>query len=540
MGAGAGPVAGSLVAPPARATQGRRAAAPWYLWAVAAILLVPVAVPFVALVVRAFGGGTVAWDTLMSVRTLELVRNTAVLVVLVTAAAVAIGIGTAWLTERTDLPGRRWWRVAVALPLVIPSYVIALAFISASGPRGLVSDVVGISLPAVRGLTGAWLALAISTYPFVYLVSAAALRRMDPSTEEAARGLGSSQWRVFTTIVLPQLRPAAGAGALLVALYTLSDFGAVSLMRFDAFTRVVYAQYQGRLDRTPAAVLAITLVLLALAVLWVEGRTRGRAGYHSPSPSGPPRTVSLSRAGRRWSLAALAALTAVALAGPVGTLVAWVVRGGSATGRATIDWGALAGSLSGSALAAVIATVAAVPVSVLVVRHSSKATTWVERGVYAAFAIPHITIALAMIFVATRFLGSLYQSLTLLVMVYASIFFAEALGAGRAALLQIDPQLEEASRGLGRGRMSTLTRVTIPLAWRGLAAGGALVFLTAMKELPATLLLRPTGFDTLAVRVWSSANELLYARSAASALVLVAVSAIPMYLLATRDTVRHA
>jgi iron(III) transport system permease protein len=216
---------------------------------------------------------------------------------------------------------------------------------------------------------------------------------------------------------------------------------------------------------------------------------------------------------------------------PIGVLVAWLIQGGGAP----IPWGSVVGSIVGAGLAAILAGLAAVPVSVLVVRHHSRATAWVERLSYALFALPHITVALAVVFFASRWLGGLYQSLTLLVLVYASVFFAQALAAGRAALLQVDPHLEEASRGLGRGAFDTMARVTVPLVWRGLAAGVLLVFLTTMKELPATLLLRPTGFDTLAVGIWSAADDLLYAKAAAPALLLVAVSAVPAYLLATRS-----
>ncbi len=306
-------------------------------------------------------------------------------------------------------------------------------------------------------------------------------------------------------------------------------------MRFDAFTRIVYAQYAGRLDRTPAAVLATLLVLLAVTILLVEQRSRGRGAYHSAAPPRPAPLTPLSRRGAIGATAAMLALATAALLLPLGALIAWVARGSASGLGPTLDWGATLGSISGSLLAALLAMAASVPVAVLVTRHPSSAAAWTERISYAVYALPHITVALGMVFFASRFLGGLYQSLTLMVIVYASIFFAQALGSSRAALLRVDPALEEASRSLGRGPIRTIANVTLPLIWRGLAAGGLLVFLTTMKELPATLLLRPTGFDTLAVEIWSASTDLLYARAAASALVLVAVSAVPMYLLATRD-----
>jgi len=505
--------------------------APSWVWLIAVAVLVPAAVPFLALIIRVGGDGGEAFGVLWSARTFELIINTVALVTAVAATGAVIGIGAAWITTRTDLPWRRGWSVIAALPLVIPSYVIALALRSSFGPRGLLADLTGFGFPTVSGFPGAWLTLTIATYPFVYLVAAASMHQMGRSQEEAARGLGAGRWRVFHTVVLPHLRPSVGAGVLLAALYTLSDFGAVSLMRFDAFTRVVYAQYAGRLDRTTASVLAVLLVGLAIGVLLLEQRTRGRAAYHTPTPESPPPPVPLTAAGRTAAIAAMVVLAGTSLVLPIGVLVAWLIQGGGAP----VPWGAAVGSIAGAALAALIAGLAAIPVSVLVVRHRSRATAWVERLSYALFALPHITVALAVVFFASRWLGGLYQSLTLLVLVYASIFFAQALAAGRAALLQVDPHLEEASRGLGRAAIYTMARVTAPPVWRGPMAGALLVFLTTMKELPATLLLRPTGFDTLAVRIWSAADDLLYAGAAAPALLLIAVSAVPAYLLATRN-----
>lgn len=525
---GAPPI--DLAPVPGRPRRTRRPGHP-VLWLAAAAALTPVVIPFLFLIGRAFGGGSTALNTVMSGRTLQLIVNTSTLVVTVSAAAAAIGVGAAWLTERTDLRRRRMWRVAVALPLVLPSYVIALAIISALGPRGLISDALGLALPTVRGFWGAFWALTVATYPFVYLIVGAALRRIDPAIEDAARGLGATPRSVFSKIVAPQLRQAIGAGVLLSALYSLSDFGAVSLVGFDSFTRVVYAQYAGRLDRTPAIVLAAVLVLLALAVLVAEATIRRGRPYVARPVNRPKRLLILTRRQQALGTGALAVLAALALVLPVGSLLAWLARNPLPRG---IPWGSMAGSVSASALAAVTAIALAIPVAILVVRHHSLRTAWVERIAYLSYSIPHITVGLAMVFVASRWLGTLYQSMLVLVAVYVGVFFAQALGAIRTSLAQVSPTLEDAARGLGRTRLQALWSVVLPLMRRGIAAGGLLVFLTTMKELPITLLLRPTGLDTLAVDVWSASGELLYSTAAVPALLLLAVSAVPTFLLATR------
>jgi len=508
---------------------------PWWLWAAALAVLLPVALPIVFLFARAFGATEAAWDTLMSMRTLRLAVRSFVFTGLVTASAVTIGVAGAWILARTDIAMKRVWGVAFALPLVIPSYVLALAFLSATGPRGVFAEFTGLPIPHLVGFPGALIALTITTYPYVYLITTAAMRRIDPALEEAARGLGASPIRVFRTVILPQLRPAIGAGALLAALYTLSDFGAVSLMRFDAFTRVIYAQYSGRLDRTPAIVLSIVLIMIAGVIIWGEQRTRGKGRYFSRSASRPPSTYQLRR-GQRWTATlGLAVVVLVGVVIPVTVLATWMGRSLAAGSDITIPFRALTGSLTAGTLAAAFAMVAAIPITVLSVRYASKSTRWLERGVFTIFSLPHITIAIAVVAFTIRYAQPVYQSILVLALVYAAMFLAQATSSAKASLLQVNPALEDASRSLGRGPITTYFKVTFPLMARGLMAGGALVFVTTIKELPATLLLSPPGFTTLAVRIWAAADELLYARAATASLLLIAVSVIPVYYLSIRS-----
>jgi iron(III) transport system permease protein len=514
-------------------SSGRRA--PWWLWVAAISVLVPVAVPVLFLFGRAFGATDAAWSTLWSIRTLQLIGRSFMLTALVTASATVVGVGGAWILARTDVSFTRLWGVLFALPLVVPSYVLALAFVSATGSRGLIADVTGVATPHLIGLPGAWLALTIATYPYVYLITAAAITKIDPALEEAARSLGASPARVFRTVILPQLRPAVGAGALLAALYTLSDFGAVSLMRFDAFTRVIYAQYSGRLDRTPAIVLSIVLIAIAGVFIWGEQRTRGRGSYFTRSAMRPPARHRLGTWQRIGAVSALAITVAVGVILPVTVLVSWLVRGITAGTDIFIPWKAIGGSLTAGTMAAVLAMAGAIPIVILAVRFTSRSTRWLERAVFTIFSLPHITIAIAVIAFTIRYATPVYQSILVLGVVYAAMFLAQATSAAKASLLQVNPALEDASRSLGRGPIATYMRVTFPLMARGLLAGGALVFVTTLKELPATLLLSPPGFTTLAVRIWSAADESLFSRAAASSLILIAVSILPVYYLSIRS-----
>jgi iron(III) transport system permease protein len=454
---------------------------------------------------------------------------------------VLVAVPLAWLTTRTDLPLRRFWQTTGALPLVISSYAGALAVIGALGPRGLVQQLlepIGVEqLPSIYGYPGAWLTLTLFTYPYVFLAVRGALLGLDPSLEEAARGLGYGPWRAFFSMTLPQLRPAIGAGALLAALYAISDFSVVTLLRFDAFTRSIYTQYRAAFDRTFAAVLALMLIAFALALLVGEGRVRRGAAYFRVG-SGPPRVAPPVRL-RGWSrvlavgYCALIALLSLGL--PIATLVYWMVTG-SSTGIGTIDLPAITlNSLLLAILSALAVILAALPVAILAVRHPSPVSGGLERLTYLGYAMPGIVIALAFVFVGARYLTPLYQTLPFLIAAMVIRFLPQGVGATRASLLQISPRLDDAARSLGETPFGALLRVTAPLAAPGILAGGVLVFLTVMRELPITLLLSPTGFETLASETWTYIGLGAYGRAAGPALLTILICAIPTLLLSIRS-----
>lgn len=508
------------------------------LWAAA--VCVVMAIPLAYLGIRAAGADAGTWDLIVRDRTVWLALRTIGLVGAVTAAAVAIGVPLAWIVVRSDVPLRRVWAVLVALPLVIPSYVGAFALISAFGPTGMLHRVTGIEgIPSAGGFTGSFVALTLFTYPYVYLTVAAGIRGIDPSLEEAARGLGRSTWSTFARVTVPLLRPFIASGALLVALYTLHDFGAVSLMRFPVFTQAIYLQYRGAFDRTPAAVLALMLVAVALVVLVMEVRARGRARYHRTG-SGTSKSPGTVRLGRwRWlAFAVCVAVTIVGFVGPVGTIAYWLVRGAARGEDVGLTWAAAGGSIGVSAFGASVALVAVLPIALLGARYGTRTASFARYVSYSGYALPGIVVALGFVFFASNYASWIYQSIPLVVVAYVVLFLPQAGEPLHASLLQVGPRIAEAGRALGSGRPRVFLRLEAPLISRGAIAGWALVFLTAMKELPATLLLRPTGFETLATRIWTGATAGLYSKAAAPALLLLAICAVPLYVLAGKVEAR--
>lgn len=522
-----------LVSPPRRTSPKRTYRSGWGWWCAAAIVLAPALIPPITLAWQVLTGGAVA--TVPLSRLAELLGSTVALTFAVTITSLTIGVGSAWLTTRTDIRGKRIWTVLAALPLVIPSYMAALTIIGATGSSGLISDWFGFVVPTPYGFVGAWLALSVFLAPMAHLIVTPSLRSIDPATEEAAAGLGARASRVFFTVTLPQLRPALVSAGLMIGLYTISDFGAVSLLRFDTFTRAIFTLYAGQIDRRPAATLSVILMALALVILLLERRTRTRAGYRTAAIKRDRSPIVLNSAGRFASYSLLGGYTAFALLLPMVVLTFWLVRGLGAGAEVVSIWPEVGRSVVLSIAAGLLAVVASFPIAMVTTWRRRKASGAVDTSVWAIYSLPHITVGVAFVAFSLQFARPLYQTVVLLVIVYVAMFMAQSVGPLQDSLRRASPDLEDASRGLGRTWYQTLARITIPLTSPGIWAGAALVFLSVMKELPATLLLRPNGFETLAIRIWSSTGEGFYTRASLASLALIAVSIVPLLVMTRRD-----
>lgn len=502
------------------------------LHALAGLIAAAMLLPLAYLVLRALGVGADAFDLLFRPSTARILANSLILALLVTFFSLLISLPLAWLTTRTNLPARRLWSVLGALPLVFPSYVGGYALVAMMGPRGMLQgwlEPLGIErLPSIYGLPGAAWALTLFTYPYLLLSIRAGLRNMDPALEEASRSLGRGPWITFRTVTLPALRPSIVAGSLLVSLYVLSDFGAVSILRFNSFTRAIYIQYLSSFDRSYAALLSLVLVAMTILILFAAQRVQGRQRQFYRTSVGAARAMPPVKLGRMmWPALLFCGLVVIAaLILPLSVVVYWLIRGLMAGESLLPAWMATLNSLRAAVLAAMVATLLALPVSYLSVRFPSRYSALVSQSVYLAYGLPGVVIALSLVFFGANYAPLLYQTLAMLIFAYVVRFLPQATGNVRTSLLQISPRLEEAARSLGASRRRTLGRITLPLLRPGILSGAALVFLATMKELPATLLLGPTGFTTLATQIWSATAEAFFARAAAPALILLAVSAL--------------
>ncbi len=524
---------------------------PLFLVFTAALTALAIALPLTYLVIRTASiGGEQLLALITSLRTIEVLLNTAGIAVAATLFSALIAIPIAFLTVRTDLPWRRFWLIATILPLAVPDYVGSFALIAAFGPKGsllqLLLEPLGVQeLPEIYGWPGAILGLTLFSYPYLLLSIRAGLQGIDPAMEEAARSLGHGRRTTFFWIILPSLRPSLVAGGLLVVLNALQDFGTTSLMRFDAFTRVIFLQYRYTFDRNRAAALALILVGLVLLILWLEYKVRSRATYYSRGNTSHRPQALIHLGG--WKVPALLfclTTSSLGLLLPLGVTLFWLIRGLTVGGVDEIaslqqvmqlTWN----SILAAGLAAVIATLCALPVAILAVRFPSRITTAIERCSYIGFGLPGIVVALSLVFIGANYLPWFYQTLPMLVFAYLVLFVSQSVGTIRSSLLQVNPQLEESARSLGKTPWQTLKKITLPLVCPGILSGAALVFLTAIKELPATLLLAPIGFNTLATHVWQATENVSFSDAAVGALVMLVVSISSTLVVLSQSTIKE-
>lgn len=481
---------------------------------VVALLLVPLA--FV--LTQAVRGGGATWSSLASSFAAQLLWNTVRLAVVVTAACALIGTLTAWATERTELRGRRIWSLVLIAPLMIPDFVLAWSWSSV--------------VHQVEGYWGAALIMTLHLYPLVHLPMATAFRGADPGQEEVARSLGLGPVATWWRVSVRQARGTLLGGCLLVLLSLMGYYGAFEDLHFQTFTTAIYGDMRTQFDTASASALSLVLVTLTLLALLGEASftDRGRVMRAQTGAWRPPRPRRLGA----WQVVlvqlGLLALAALALIFPLGVLAHWMSIGNSSTLPATATIGqATLTTIGYSAGGAALATLGALPVGLFAARARTRFSRWVRRTTFLSQALPGVVVGLALVFAGAHYLPSLYQTPQLLMFAYAVLFFPLVLVAMTSSLQRASRSFEEIGESLGRSPWLVRARITLPLLAPGLVAGFAFGFLSAATELAATLMLVPTGSQTLATQFWAYAEEgASFGAAAPYAVVLVVLSVIPM------------
>jgi iron(III) transport system permease protein len=454
----------------------------------------------------------------------ELLVNTIWLEAITLPVASVLGIALAWITERTALPGARWWVALMVAPLAIPAFVQSYAWNSV--------------LPQLHGLAGAVTIALISYLPFVYLPVAAQLRRLDPALEDGAASLGKTPSAIFWRVILPQLRWPVCAGALLVGLHLLGEYGLFVLMRYDTFATAIVDQFESAYNGPAANLMGGVLVLCTAALIGLETIVRGDRRY-ARLGAGAARTAVRHELGR-WSLPAVAFLALVVLLSigvTVGTLLRWLALGGAGIWRLDLIGAAFGQSVGYALVGGVLATLAAMPMAWLTVRAPGKLQRLLEAGHLYVGALPGIVVALALVTITVRVMLPLYQTAATLVFAYILMFLPRALTGLRSSMAQTPIELERAAMSLGRRPLMAVLQTTMRLAAPGVAASVALVALGIANELTGTLLLAPNGTRTLATKFWALTSELDYVSAAPYALLMIVLS-LPLTILLRRQADR--
>jgi iron(III) transport system permease protein len=456
------------------------------------------------------------WATLVTLvwrpRVGELLINTVLLVLITIPLCIALGLALAWLTERTNMPGRRWWSLLATAPLAVPAFVHSYAWVSL--------------VPPIHGLFAGVLVSVIAYFPFLYLPIAATLRRLDPAIEDVSESLGLKPWAVFFRVVLPQLRLAICGGALLVGLHLLAEYGLYAMIRFDTFTTAIFDQFKSTFNGPAAHMLAGVLALCCLVMLTAESAARGTARYARVG-SGSAREQRIVRLNVRTTLLALmlqGVTCILALGVPLITLGKWLIAGGAQVWQLSELLPALEQTLMLGAAGALITTCAAIPIAWLSIRSPGPLQRVLESCNYITSALPGIVVALALVTLTIHFARPIYQTTVTVLLAYLLMFLPRALVSLRAGIAQAPVELENMARSLGRSPGRALWLITLRLAAPGAAAGAALVFLAVSNELTATLLLAPNGTRTLATGFWAMTSEIDYAAAAPYALLMILLS----------------
>jgi iron(III) transport system permease protein len=498
------------------------------------------------------------WSHLWETQMPRLLGNTLVLVTGVSVGVTVIGVSLAWLTSLCEFPGRRWLDWALMLPFAVPAYVLAFVFIGLFDFSGPVQTLLrewfgsGLRLPRVRSTGGVITVLVLVFYPYVYLLARAAFLAQGKGLMEAARVLGQSPWQAFWHVALPMARPAIGAGLALAVMETLADFGAVAVFNFDTFTTAIYKTWYGFFSLSSAAQLASVLLLGVCLVLYGERRARGASRPASERPRGK----ALYHLHGIKALAATAwcsLVFACAFVIPMLQLLVWFWQ----RGRFDLDE-RYAGLILHTLYLGGMAALLTVCVALLLAFARRLAPARPVRAAVGlanlGYALPGSVLAVSLMLAfsyldkhlvipLSGWLGGagkplLLGSLGALLLAYLVRFMAVAYGPLENGLARIRPSLPEASRSLGVGGPALFFRVYLPLLVPGTLSAALLVFVDVLKEMPATLLMRPFGWDTLAVRIFEMTSEGEWARAALPALTLVLVGLLPVIGLIRRSARR--
>ncbi|XPV75128.1 MAG: ABC transporter permease [Desulfovibrio sp.] len=538
---------GGSVAPPARRLFRLRSSG----WFWGALLLAGIAaVPLFVIVGYLLVPQQDVWKHISENVLGTLVANTAILLALIVPLTAVMGVGLGWLTGACDYPGRRFFSWALVLPFAIPPYVFAFVYLGLfdfSGPvQGALRSIFpSIGFIDIRNSFGVATILSFAFYPYVYLMARSAFMTQGRTAMEAARTLGMKPSRAFFKVALPMARPFIAAGLVLVCMESLADFGAVSIFNYDTFTTAIYKAWFGLFSLESAAQLSSLLALFVLVALLMEQQMRARMRYTEAGRSSQAERLRLTGVWK-WSAFAVSAFVFLLAFGvPCVQLIVWALEVIGPDAFRYVEYSIK--TLSLGVVGAAVTTLAAVILSFAKRNDSGGVMNWVSRFATLGYALPGTVLAVG-IFIPAAWLDTalidsvqwmtgvkistfIQGSLGLMIVAYMVRFLAAGFGSVDSAMQRITPSIGEAARTMGVTGGALLRRVYMPMLNKGIITGAILVLVDVMKEMPITLMMRPFGWDTLAVKIYEYTSEGEWELAAIPAFVLILVGLIPVLLL---------
>ncbi|MBE9516832.1 MAG: iron ABC transporter permease [Proteobacteria bacterium] len=494
------------------------------------------------------------WKHLVETVLGDILLNSLILVIGVSIGTLILGTALAWLTAMCEFPGRRFFEWALMLPLAVPAYVLAFVVVGLFDYSGSVAtwlrETAGLRLPEIRSASGVVLVMVLAFYPYVYMLARTAFQSQGRNLIDSGRILGLGPWDAFYRIALPMARPALAAGVALAVMESLADFGAVAVFNFDTFTTAIYKAWLGMFNLQAAAQLASVLLLFVMLMLYGERRLRNRARFTASGKTAKDLRYHLSGKHAWLATATCLFVLAIAFIIPVGQLLSWVVETGA------VDFDSRYFSFLGNTLMLGVAAALAAAFIALMLAYTyrlkpDRFTLITLRISTMGYALPGSVLAVGIMLVAVWFDKTLVSvanklfglelsqlitgTVLVLIIAYVVRFLAVAHSPIDSAFERIRPSILQAARSLGAGNWQILWRVSMPMLRSGILSAMLLVFVEVMKEMPATLLLRPFGWDTLATRIFEMTSEGEWERAALPAVTLILAGLIPVAFLVRRS-----
>ncbi len=503
-----------------------------------AMVLLIIAVPLCYVAINLISSFHQFFDYVIDSRTWLLAWNTVALAISVTVASIFISVPLAIITIRSNLPLKKIFRVLLCIPLVFPSYIYGFLFIILFGPKGALYDALnslgGIQhIPDLYGFWGAFMCLTLLSYPYIFISVSSSLMKLDYSYEEVSSSLGKSFWDTYLRVTVPLLKPSIVVGAVLVTLYVVSDFGAVSLLQYKSFSYVIYNQYE-TIQRGAAASTSSILILIGLLSIWFYRPDSANTSLYRSSATVSRNTKVIDLGKFKWVIVLIiTAIVFVSVILPISVLIYWGYNF-TINYDDFLKWSAIYNSLYGALIGSLATVALSIPIAFLIARHKNVFSRTIEKISYIGFVLPGIVVALAVVYFGINFAMPIYQTIVLLAVGYIILFIPVSIGIIKPVLLQINPKLEESAIILGASKFKMWKSINLPSMMPGLAGAFAIVFILIMKELPATLILSPLNFNTLATSVWTHATEASFGMAAVYSGILLVLTGLPMFFLLNR------